>query len=68
MGGVGLGSESPQVVGETLTPPSMSGSIAANAKKQGTRLELDRIAALTKKLGGEGGYDMPSSPQISLFE
>lgn len=67
MGGAGLGLESPRV-DETLTPASMSGSIAADAKKQGTRLELDRIAALTKKLTGEGGYNTPSSPQMSLFE
>jgi len=60
-------SESPQA-NETLTPPSASGPIAADAKKQGTRLDMDRIAALTRKPGGEGGYDTPSSPQMSLFE
>lgn len=67
MGGVGLGSQSPQV-GETLTPPSTSGSTVANAQKQGMRLDLDRIAALTRKLGGKGDDDTPSSSQMSLFE
>ncbi|MCA1568664.1 MAG: ISL3 family transposase [Acidobacteria bacterium] len=53
---------------ETLTPLSASGSIAADAKKQGTRLDMDRIAAITRKPGGEGTYGTLSSPQLSLFE
>jgi transposase len=67
MAGAVTVSESPQA-NETLTPPSASGSIAADPKKQGTRLEVDRLAALKRKQGGAGDSAPPPSPQMSLFE
>jgi transposase len=67
MASAGVVTEPPQT-NEPLTPLSTSGSIAADVKQQGPRLDADRIASLKWRSGGADESASPLSPQMSLFE
>jgi transposase len=59
--------ESPQE-NQRLTPPSMIDSLVADAKQQGPRLDVSRIATLKCSAEDEDNAVSSSSPQMLLFE